>query len=328
MNYKIKNYLRTLSNRNPLMKKLYSQANEIKVKNLSHMSDLEYAKYKYKENTGNKLNIENPKTFNEKIWWLKVNNKDPLLTVCSDKYRVREYVTKNGLENILIPLYGVFDSPNDIDFNLLPDKAFIKTNNSSGINYFWDRSKYFDEKWFVKKFNKALKSNYYLQSREWNYKHIEPKIIIEDVISDSSEVGLVDYRFLCFSGKVKLIFADVETAAIDGSHNPDAKRNIYDCDFNYLNDLKVKRDKFDPALLPKPRNFEEMKEYAEILSKPFEFCRVDLYNINGKIYFGEITFYPGGGTQLFEPSDWELKVGKWINLGSEKIVINKDNQFV
>jgi len=157
-----------------------------------------------------------------------------------------------------------------------------------------------------------------LQSREWNYKNIKPRLIIEEVLEDKDNVSLIDYRFLCFEGKVKLIFVDTHTAAPDGSHNPDALRNVYDTNFNYLN-IKVGREQFDEKSLSKPINFEKMIEYAEILSKPFAHCRVDLYNIEGKILFGEITFYPGGATQKISPHEWDIKMGAWININSKKI---------
>ncbi len=318
MVYHIKNKIRNLSHRNSFIKKLYLLANRVKVSLFSGLSDEKFAKLKYKENTGKTLNLENPVTFNEKLWWLKLNNRDPLMTICSDKYKVRDYVRQCGLEHILTKLYGVYDNANDINFDKLPDKAFIKTNHGSGTNIIWDRNKPFDKKKFIREFNYSLKQNYYLQSREWNYKNIEPKIIVEEVLEDEN-LSLVDYRFLCFDGTVKMIFVDIETAPEDGSHNPHAKRNVYDKDFNYL-DVKVKREKFDSSLIKKPVNFEKMIEYAQKLSQPFPFCRVDLYNINGKIYFGEITFYPGGATQIVEPEEWEKRLGDWIDLNSDKIV--------
>ena len=320
MIYHIKNKVRNLSHRNSFINKLYLISNRIKVSLLSILSDEKFAKMKYKENTGRTLNLESPKTFNEKLWWLKLNNRDPLLTKCSDKVRVREYVKECGLEHILNEVYGVYDNANDIDFDELPDKAFIKTNHGSGTNIIWDRNKPFDKAKFRKKFNRALKKNYYWQSREWNYKNIEPKIIVEKILEDKENKSLIDYRFLCFNGVVKMIFVDIETAAEDGSHSPYAKRNVYDKDFNYLN-IKVKREQFDSSTIEKPINFDKMIEYAEQLSKPFPFCRVDLYNINGDICFGEITFYPGGATQIVEPEEWELKMGEWIDLKNEKIIL-------
>lgn len=318
MIYNIKNKMRNFSHENKYFNRLYLIANQAKVSLLSNMSDESFAKIKYKENTGRDLDLNKPKTFNEKLWWLKLNNRDPLLTKCSDKVEVRKYVKDYKLDFILNEVYGVYDNPSQINFKKLPSKAFIKTNNGSGTNSLWVKNKPFDKKKFNQKFNKALKKNYYWQSREWNYKNIEPKIIVEKVIETTEEIGLVDYRFFCFDGEVKIVFADINTAADDGTHSPYAKRNVYDRNFNYQ-DIKVSREHFNRELIEKPKNFDKMIEYAEILSQPFPFCRVDFYNINGSIIFGEITFYPGGGTQIIEPEEWEIKLGEWINLDNEKI---------
>lgn len=317
MIYSIKNKVRNLSHENKIINHFYLFANRVKIVSLSFLSDGIFAKMKYRENTGRRLRLENPLTFNEKLWWLKINNRDPLLTICSDKYKVRDYVRECGLGHILNTMYGVYDKADEIDFNKLPEKAFIKTNHGSAINVLFDRNKPFDIKKFIKKFNVALKQNYYLQSREWNYKNIEPKIIVEKVLEDGENNSLIDYRFLCFDGVVKLIFIDIETAAVDGTHNPYAKRNVYDKDFNYL-DIKVGREQFDRSTITKPENFDKMIEYAQKLSEPFPFCRVDLYNLDGQIYFGEITFYPGGATQIIEPEEWEKKLGDWIDIFKEK----------
>lgn len=319
MIYKLKNFLRNASHKNKLLKKIYSLLNIVKVRSLSFFSDEKFAKLKYRENTGKKINLDCPTTFNEKLWWLKLYNRDPLLTICSDKYKVREYVISKGLEHILVPIYKVYDRVTQINFNELPERVFIKMNNGSGTNIIWDKNKPISKKRFIKKFNNAFRSNYFWQSREWNYKNIVPKIIAEKVLEDKNNISLIDYRFLCFDGKVKMIFVDIETAAEDGTHNPYAKRNVYDRNFNYLN-IKVKRDNFDVSLISKPYNFNQMITYAETLSKDFVFCRVDLYNVEGKIYFGEITFYPGGATQLFEPYEWEIELGKWIDLKSSLII--------
>lgn len=319
MIYNIKNKIRDISHDNNVAKMVYSQANEYKTKLLANLSDEKFAKIKYKENTGRKLNLDKPTTFNEKLWWLKLNNRNPLLTICSDKVRVREYVKECGLDHILNPIYGIFNDANEINFEKLPDKAFLKTNHGSGTNRLWDRNKSFDKRSFIKEFNKALKNNYYLQSREWNYKNIEPKIIVEKVIEPLTEIGLIDYRFFCFDGEVKMIFIDIETASEDGTHSPHAKRNVYNKKFDYQN-IKVSREHFEKNIIEKPKNLNEMIKYAEVLSQPFPFCRVDLYNLDGNIIFGEMTFYPGGATQIIEPEEWELRFGEWIDINSNKIV--------
>lgn len=318
--YYLKNKIRNASLRNEFIKSVYALANKIKAQLLLPMSDKSFAKLKYFENTGRKLNLENPVTFNEKLWWLILNNRDPLLTTCSDKYKVRDYVRACGLEHILTKLYGVYSNANEIEFDKIPDKIFIKTNHGSGMNIIYHKNRPFNKESFIKKFNSLLKQNYYWQTREWNYKNIVPKLICEEVLEDRHNPSLLDYRFFCFDGKVKLIFVDMGLIAQDGSHSVFARRNVYDVDFNYL-DVKLGKENFDKSLITKPENFEKMIEYAEILSKPFPHCRIDLYNVEGKIYFGEITFYHASGIQSIIPEEWNIKMGDWINLNSNKIVL-------
>lgn len=318
MIYRIKTKLRNFSHSSKFVREFYLLSNRIKVNLLSGISDEKFAKLKYRENTGEPLNLSSPTTYNEKLWWLKINNRDPLMTVCSDKVAVREYVKEKGLEHILTEVYGVYDNAKDVDFTKIPEKAIIKCNHGSGTNILFSREKDFNRRKFIKKFNRALKNNYYLQSREWNYKNIKPKILVEEFLEDTENVSLIDYRFMCFDGKVKLVLVDINTMAPDGSHAPDAKRNVYDINFNYV-DMRIGRENFNRDLIKKPVNWEKMIEYAEVLAKPFVHCRVDLYNIKGKIYFGEITFYPGGATQKITPLDWDKKLGSLINLNSSKI---------
>lgn len=313
MYFSLKNALRNKTHSSRLLKKIYQNLNGIKVNILKGVNDEIYAKIKYKENTGKVLDIENPKFFNEKLWWLKINYRHPLMTKCSDKVLVRDYLEELSLGNLLTEVYGVYDRPQDIPFNDMKGKYFIKCNHVSGINRIFDseNESNFDIREFEKTFNKALKMNYYYQSREWNYKNIEPKIIVENFIESQS--ALLDYRFFCFHGEVKLIFVDIDTAATDGSHNPSAKRNIYDRKFN-LQNFTVGRENFDNELVKKPENLELMIEYAEKISSPFPFCRVDLYNNNGEIKFGEITFFPGGATQQFSTDESDRMVSSWLRV--------------
>jgi hypothetical protein len=321
--YKLKKKIRELSNRNKLLKLLYLNISIIYVSLASILNDKLYSKIKYFSNTGKKLKLENPKTFNEKLWWLKLNNRDPLLTKCTDKVLVREYIKELGFSEILNNIYGIYEKPEDINFSEIPDKSFIKTNHGSGGNFIYNKSN-FNKFKFISDFNKNLGRNYYLNSREWNYKNINPLILIEENLNPNNSSILVDYRFLCFDGVVKYIFADINTASFDGTHNPSAKRNVYDLNFNLL-PIKAHRENFDSSLITKPKNFESMLKYAQELSKPFVFSRIDLYNIEGKIIFGEITFYHGGATQTIYPVELELTLGNLIDINSSKIVriINK-----
>jgi hypothetical protein len=317
MNHKLKVFVRNLSHTNKIVNILYHKANSIKMALFKNMNDEIFAKQKYYENTGRRLNLDDPQTFDEKLWWLKLHNHDPLLTICSDKYRVREYVKDCGLEYILNELHGVYDKAEDIDYDSLPNEFFMKCNHASGVNYLCKDKSSFNRDKVEEKLNDALKHNYYLQSREWNYKNIEPKIICERVLKSKDNQPLIDYRFLCFDGTVKCIFIDIDTCADDGSHRYDARRNVYDENMNLL-DVKVTRDTFPPELVKKPNNFDEMKRVAVILSKPFPHCRVDLYNTDGKIFFGELTFYHAGACSNIQPEEWAYKLGSWIDLSKIK----------
>lgn len=309
----LKTKFRELADQSKFLKAIYLWLNTLKIYSTAWLSDDIFAKIKYKENTGKNLNLEKPLYFNEKLWWLKINNRSALMTRCSDKVEVRNYLKEQGLGHLLTDNYGVYERAEEVPFNNLEGKFFIKCNHVSGINTIYDSNEAlkFDSIAFIKKFNKALKMNYYLQGREWNYKNIKPKILVENYLETVQP--LLDFRFFCFHGKVKLIFVDIDTAANDGTHNPEAKRNIYDENF-VLQDFTVGRENFDPALVKKPDNLQEMIQYAEKISQPFIFCRVDLYNLEGEIKFGEVTFYPGGATQQFSDENMDLKVASWIHI--------------
>lgn len=277
------------------------------------ISDKKYADNMYLKKTGKTLNLENPKSYDEKLWFLKYNYKKELITKCTDKVLVRDYISDLGLGFLLNDIYGVFSNPKQIDFNKMPEKMFIKCNHRSGSNILWDKEKPFDIKLFNSKFNGLLKQNYFYSGREWNYKNIKPLIFCEKVLEPKSELGLVDYRFLCFEGKCKFIFVDIDTCDEKGGHFQGAKRNVYNRDFELLN-IKFTRENFDPLLVKKPENLDEMIEYAEKISKPFLECRVDFYNIDKRIIFGEITFYHASGCNIIEPTNWSKVFGDCIDL--------------
>ncbi len=272
-----------------------------------------YFKKAYKRTHGSPPNFQNPQTFDEKQLWLKMHYRNPLCTKCSDKYLVREYVKECGLNHILNPLYGVYDSVNVIKWDELPDRFYIKANHMSACNVRCNDLSTFDKKSAEKILAKGMKHDYSLDSREWNYHDIDRKIIAEAIIENSDGSGLVDYRFLCSKGRCEYIFVDIDTADDRGNHRHDARRNVYDKNFNLL-DVTVSRKNFEPDLVKKPDNFNNMLKYAEILSRPFPFCRVDFYNVDGKIIFGEITFFHAGGLSRITPQEWELKLGEFIEM--------------
>ncbi len=311
---KIRSKALRISERNSFYRNIYLLAHKVKKARMSRLDDIAFAKLYYRDKTGNELNLEDPQTFDEKLWYLKLYNRDPLLTICSDKYRVREYVEQCGLKDILIEQYGVYDSAEEVDFGHLPSPCFLKCNHASGANVIYDRNRLFDQKTFCKKFNASLHSNYYAESREWNYKDIPPKIIAEKVLQDKNGNLPFDYKFMCFHGIPRIMYLSIDTCKEDGTHAGSMQKlNYYDMDFKLLDIVGAGLKNIDVAV-ECPATFEKMKEYAAILSKPFPFCRVDFYSVDNRIYFGELTFYPTGGCQNLQPREWSLLLGSWIDI--------------
>jgi len=236
---------------------------------------------------------------------------------CTDKLAVRRYVEEKGLGHLLIPLLGSYSTPQEVNWTSLPAKFYIKTNNSSATNLRCDDRDTFDTRRASRLLKLYLKRKHYPLSREWNYREIAPRLLVEPVI-DSGEGGLVDYRFLCSYGVCRGIFVDVDTASESGGHRADAKRNVYDRDWNLL-PVQVTRPLIDDRFIERPAELDEMIRYAEILSESFPFCRVDFYNPEpGRVLFGEITFYHAGGNNRITPEVWQHTLGGWIDFERAK----------
>lgn len=316
MNYKLKKKIKRILYNFEITKNLYVLAGMIKKKRFDRMEDIEFAKCIYKDRTGIDLNLENPRTFDEKLWWLKYHNKSPLLTKCTDKYLVRDYVKKCGLSSILPKIYGVWDSVDDINLEHLPNRFFLKTNNGSGCNVLCNDKMTFDLEHAKKILRKGLESNYFYVLREYNYKDIHPKVLCEEVLTPSNGETLIDYKLYCFKGRIKLVLRAEGTALADGRHAGEFDsyyENYFDENFKPLKlSDGYKQLPFDQ--IKKPFQFELMKSYAQILSKPFPFVRVDLYNFDARIVFGELTFYCAGGIHHFTPIEYNTKLGNLIDL--------------
>ena len=257
------------------------------------------------------IDIENPKTFDDKIWYMKKHFYSSLAVQCADKVQVREYVKECGLEEILVPVYGVYPSADEIDFTKLPNECYIKCNHTSGCNYLYRKGQT-DEKWLRKLFSLYLKRNYYNVAREWVYRDIPPRIITEQKL-ESKEI-LKDYRLFCFEGKLRMVLINDGTATEQGEHAKNVARSFYTPDFEWMPDITILNEAKATRALQKPKNWDQMVEIAQKLSAPFEFCRVDLYNIDGRIYLSEITFFPFSGVNQFQPNEWALELGSWIDL--------------
>lgn len=274
---------------------------------LRFLSDRQWVKLMYRVRMGKKLNLDNPRTYNEKLQWMKLNYYNPLYTQLADKYEVRKYISNKIGDEYLIPLLGVYDNFDEIDFNELPDQFVIKCNHDSGgLVICRDKSK-LDINKARNKIERCLKRNYYKISREWPYKDVKPRIIIEKYMVDESSYELKDYKFYCFDGKSKVMQMITDRGADDGM-----KLDFFDMEFNHLDMTKVFPN--SKKKLKKPEKFEEMIELAEKISEDFPHVRVDLYNINGKLYFGEFTFFSSSGLKPLKPEKWDKIFGDWFKL--------------
>lgn len=262
------------------------------------MDDETYLKKVYKLQMGKDLNLENPQTFNEKLQWLKLYDRKPEYTQMVDKYAAKEYVADKIGEEYIIKTLGVWDKFDDIDFSTLPNQFALKTTHDSGGVVICKDKATFDIKKAKEKLEKSLKRKYYYVWREWPYKNVKPRIIAEEFLTDKSG-GLIDYKFFCFNG-----VADCVMVCID-RHINDTKFYFFDKNWE-LKRLNI-RGKNAPEgfTLPKPKNMNKMFEIAEELSKGIKYVRVDLYESNDNIYFGELTFFPDSGfdSNILEEAD-------------------------
>lgn len=254
--------------------------------------------------------LNNPKTFNEKIQWLKLHNRKPEFSSMVDKYEVKKIIAERMGEEYLIPTLGVWDKFEEIDFDKLPDQFVLKcTHDSGGLIICKDKSQLDLDK-AKQKINRCLKSNYYWHGREWPYKNVKPRIIAEQYMVDESGVELKDYKIFNFGGQPKLIQVDFNRFI---KHT----KNIYDTEWNYL-DVAINYPTDPNVSIKKPDCLDEMLEMAKALSAGLPFLRTDFYVINGKIYFGELTFSPGSGFMKVTPESFDKEMGNWIPLPEQK----------
>ncbi len=268
--------------------------------------DEAFIRRKFKAKMGYELNLENPVTFNEKLQWLKLNNRRPEYSRFADKYRVRDYVAEKIGKDYLVPLIGVWDDPDEIDFDALPDRFALKCNHNSGIGtcICHDKSK-LDLKYVKKRLRYGLSKNYFYRSREWPYRDIPRKIIAEELLDDPSG-DLKDYKMMCFNGEMKCCLLCFERNEIG------ARKTFFDRQWNIMPFNRKNGDWTNDT--PIPPRYDEMIKMAETLAEGFPFIRVDFYNIEGRIYFGEMTFFPNGGFEGFVPKEWDEKLGSWLTL--------------
>ena len=264
-----------------------------------------FLKMVYYIKTGKKLNLDNPVTFCDKLNWLKINDIHPEYTDLVDKVKVREHVNKIMGRDMFFPLYGAWDHYSDIDFDSLPNKFVLKCNHdSASVNIIKDKSS-INHHELEKFYEGRLKINPYNMGREYPYKNVKPQIIAEKFMIEEGKSDINDYKFFCFNGKPELMFVATD-------RSDDCCFDFYDMDFNHLDIENIHPN--SKKTISKPEKFEEMKEIAAKLTKGFKFCRLDLYEINGEIYFGEYTFFHAGGFWPMHPDEWEQKLGDMIPL--------------
>ena len=277
------------------------------------------ARIRYRLRFHTRLNLDNPVDLNEKIEYLSLRTDTSEWTRLSDKYQVRDYVCECGLEDTLNKLYGVWDSADDIDFGSLPDKFIIKTTHGSGDAILITDKQNADIPAIRKRINAALRETYGLSEGNAHYSRIRPRVIAEgllenDAVSARYSESLIDYKIWCFNGKPEYIWACTDRTS-DG-----VKVMTYDLEWNAHPEYSVFTSHYmRDNLIPKPENLERMIETARILSRPFPVVRVDLYNLEGRIVFGEMTFTSLGGLMNFYTDEFLESTGRMINLPDKPV---------
>lgn len=271
------------------------------------LSDKAFLKLQYRCLCGKPLNIKHPQTYNEKLQWLKVYNQNPLYTKLVDKALVKNYVAELIGEDHIIPTIAVYNRVEEIEWEKLPNQFVIKCTHDSGGNVICHDKSQLNIESAQEKLSRCLKHNFYWDTREWPYKNVKPRIIVEKYMTDG-DGELKDYKFFCFDGTPKALFIATDRF----TKNVETKFDYFDMDFNHLSFRGGHPNSEKP--IQKPDGFDQMKEMASKLSVGFPHVRVDLYYVDGKIYFGEYTFYHWGGMMPFEPEEWNHKFGSWITL--------------
>lgn len=285
---------------------------------LNWLPDKMYLDLLYRACQGKKLQLKQPKTYSEKLQWLKLYDRRPEYTTMVDKYEAKKHIAGVIGEEYIVPTIGLWDRFEDIDFDKLPDKFVLKcTHDSGGLIICKDKAN-LDIKAARKKICKSLKKNYFYQGREWPYKNVKPRIICEPLLEDDTKSGLSDYKFYCFDGCVRMLHITFGRGTAEG-----LSMNYYDRDLNLLPVGHYKYPNYKGEFIP-PTQYEKMVELASKLSEGIPHVRVDFYEVNGKIYAGELTFFTDSGVAFFNPREFDETVGKWLALPME----NGDKQKV
>ncbi len=270
------------------------------------LPDKVFLRTKYRLTIKKKLDLDNPRGFNEKLQWLKLYDKNASYVMMADKYLVKEYIANTIGNEYIIPTIAIYNSFDEIDFDSLPNEFVIKCTHDSGGIIIVKNKKEFNIANARKKINKYLKRNYFYLGREWPYKNIQRRIIIEKYMEDSNG-ELIDYKVMCFNGDPQMIFT-----CTDRYKNDDLKVTFFDLNWKKL--PFERHYKSSNCIIDKPKNLKKMLRLSKTLSKDIPFVRVDWYEIQGKLYFGEFTFYPGSGFEEFTPDKWDNVIGDMLDL--------------
>ena len=272
------------------------------------MSDEAYLKIRFRCEMGYKLDLKHPRTYNEKLQWLKIYDKNPLYPTIVDKYRAKEYVASLIGEQYIIPTLGIYDRYEDIDFEKLPSQFVLKCTHDSGSIYICRDKKHLDKERAEYILKRGLKRDPVRYAREWPYSQVPRRIIAEQYLEEEDNQGLKDYKIFTFSGKAALV-------QVDYGRFTHHKRNLYSLDWEYIPASFTYPT--DPQhVIARPENLELMIELAETLAQKLPHVRVDFYSIGSQIYFGEMTLYHGAGFEIFEPEEWQYKLGDLLVLPS------------
>lgn len=303
----MREFLVKLKNTNPFLLYIWTKQQQKKGKiSLAKFTDKEAIINLYSNFAGRKPNICNPTTFSEKLQWLKLNYQNPLQTICADKFLVRDYLKNKGYDSIHNKVILVAENIDELNINSLPEKFVIKATHGSGWNLICTDKKKINWFWWKKIMNIWLHNNIYWPGREWPYKNMKPRLIVEEFMTDKSGL-LMDYKFFCFNGEAKFIQAN------KGRDTPNHAQNFYDLEWKILpfgKDLKPRPD----VTIDAPTCIKQMIEIAEDLATEFPFVRVDFYEVNGKVIFGELTFYPKSGLPDFTPPEYDEILGSYFDL--------------
>lgn len=291
---------------NPIGLYIWNEHRRIKGKSSTKKySDFVFVNKVYLKATGRNINWNNPQRFTEKLQWLKLFYRNPDMPIVSDKVGVRAYLTQKGYENLLNEVYGIFDDVDEINFANLPERFVLKVASGSGWNLVCKNKKEISWGLWKKVIKSWQKQDLAWYGREWNYSGLKSRIIIEKYLEDESG-ELRDYKFFAFNGKVEYVRVDLGRFTIH-------YQNYYDCEWNFK-EFRTSYPNYTDEKIEKPKNFNEMLKIANELAEGFPHVRVDLYNVNGKIYFGELTFFVSSGFLSFLPDEYDYSWGEMLKL--------------